>query len=84
VRGGQQRIDVEVGPNYRSIVVFAPQPAGLRTAVAARGGPFVCLEPMAGISNSMNLAHRGLYPDLQYIPPGGTWQETFRVRPRGF
>jgi aldose 1-epimerase len=84
VRGGRQRIDVEVGPNYRSIVVFAPQPAALRTAVAARGGPFVCLEPMAGISNSMNLAHRGLYPDLQYIPPGGTWQETFRVRPRGF
>jgi aldose 1-epimerase len=83
VRGGEQRIDVEVGPNYRSMVVFAPPPA-LRSGMAARGGPFVCLEPMAGISNSMNLAHRGLYDDLQYIPPGGIWQESFRVRPRGF
>jgi hypothetical protein len=39
---------------------------------------------MAGISNSMNLAHRGLYDDLQYIPPGGTWQESFRICPQGF
>jgi hypothetical protein len=39
---------------------------------------------MAGISNSMNLAHRGLYDDLQYIPPGGVWEEQFRVTLTGF
>jgi aldose 1-epimerase len=81
VRGPRQRIDVEVGPNYRSVVVFAPESTALR---APSRPPFVCLEPMAGISNSMNLAHRGLYHDLQYIPPGGTWQESFRICPKGF
>ncbi len=78
VWAARQRIDVEVGPNYRSIVVFAPEPSALRR------GDFVCLEPMAGISNSMNLAHRGLYHDLQYIAPGATWQESFRICPSGF
>jgi len=54
-------------------VVFAP-----------RDRPFVCFEPMAGITNSLNLAQRGLYRELQSIPPGGTWQESFWVRPSGF
>ena len=39
---------------------------------------------MAGISNSMNLAQKGLYKDLQTIPPGGSWEESFWVRPKGF
>lgn len=45
---------------------------------------FICLEPMAGITNAMNLAHRGLYRELQSIPPGGTWQESFWIRASGF
>jgi aldose 1-epimerase len=45
---------------------------------------FICFEPMAGITNALNLAHRGVYKDLQSIPPGGTWQESFWVRPSGF
>jgi aldose 1-epimerase len=84
VSGSTQRIDVEFGPNYRSAVVYAPEPAALRAGGMARPGDFVCLEPMAGITNSMNLAHRGLYRDLQYIPPGGRWEERFRIRGSGF
>lgn len=84
VAGARQRIDVEIGPNYRSMVVFAPELGRSSGEGQTRPGNFVCLEPMAGISNSMNLAHRGLYDDLQYIPPGGTWQESFRIRPSGF
>jgi aldose 1-epimerase len=79
--GREERIDVELGPNYRSMVVYAPESTPLRAGETARPGDFVCLEPMAGISNAMNLGHRGLYSDLQYIPPGGTWQESFRIRP---
>ena len=45
---------------------------------------FVCLEPMAGITNALNLAHRGVYKDLQSIAPGGTWQESFWIRAKGF
>jgi aldose 1-epimerase len=45
---------------------------------------FICLEPMAGITNALNLAHRGVYKELQSIPPGGTWQESFWIKPSGF
>jgi aldose 1-epimerase len=39
---------------------------------------------MAGITDSMNLAQKGLYKDLQYIPPGQSWGESFWVKPSGF
>ena len=45
---------------------------------------FICFEPMAGITNALNLAHRGVYKELQYIKPGGTWQESFWITPSGF
>jgi aldose 1-epimerase len=45
---------------------------------------FICFEPMAGITNALNLAHKGAYKNLQYIKPGGTWQESFWVKPSGF
>ncbi len=73
VKGRSQQLDVVLGPNYRAAVIYAPA-----------GQNFICFEPMAAITNAMNMAHRGLYPDLQSIPPGGTWQESFWVRPQGF
>jgi aldose 1-epimerase len=45
---------------------------------------FICIEPMAGITNALNLAHRGVYKELQSIPPGSAWQESFWIRARGF
>ena len=39
---------------------------------------------MAGITNALNLAHKGGYKELQYIQPGGTWQESFWIKPSGF
>jgi aldose 1-epimerase len=73
VWGTQQRIDVVFGPKYKAAVVYAPRDRG-----------FICFEPMAGITDSMNLAQRGLYHELQSIPPGGVWEESFQVRPSGF
>ena len=73
VCGSRERIDVLFGENFKAAVVFAP-----------RDRPFICFEPMAGITNSLNLAQRGLYHELQSIPPGGKWQESFWVRPSGF
>ena len=81
-----------LGPNYRSVVIYAPKPAP-SPAAAARGARaerqaadrnYICFEPMAGITDAMNLAHKGLYKELQSIPPGGIWQESFWVRPSGF
>jgi len=51
-------------------------------APVARGS--VAFEPMAAVSNALNLAQKGLYKDLQSIAPGGSWEESFWIRPRGF
>ncbi len=115
VKGKTQQLDVLLGPNYRSIVLYSPNPAnarggggggrgagrgdqpatppaapaaptmpltGAKETVATRG--FICFEPMVGITDSMNLAHKGLYKELQSIPPGGRWEESFWLRPSGF
>ena len=69
VTGKTQRLDVAFGPNYRSAVVWAP-----------RGRPFICFEPMAGITDAVNLAQRGLYKELQSVAPGATWRESFWIK----
>ena len=73
VAGKTERIDVVFGPNYHAAVVYAP-----------KGRDFICFEPMAGITDALNLAQRGLYTDVQYIPADGYWKETFWIRPSGF
>ncbi|MBI3492639.1 MAG: aldose 1-epimerase [Acidobacteria bacterium] len=73
VKGKSQKLDVVVGPNYRAVVVYAPSPNN-----------FICFEPMASITNALNMTQRGLYKELQSIPPGQTWEERFWVRPSGF
>ena len=113
VKGKTQQLDVLLGPNYKAIVLYSPNPAnarggggrggrggqppdtqpaspamppipltGAKDTVTNRG--FIAIEPMVGITDSMNLAHKGLYKELQSIPPGGTWQESFWLRPTGF
>jgi aldose 1-epimerase len=85
VKGKSQELDVVVGPHYRAMVMYAPKPvAGGQGPTSAQSRNFICFEPMAAITNAMNLAHKGLYKELQSIPPGGVWQESFWVRPRGF
>jgi aldose 1-epimerase len=74
VQGRSERLDVAFGPNYKAVVVYAP----------GSQAPFICFEPMAGITDAMNLAHRGKYGELQSIPPGQSWQESFWVKPSGF
>ena len=118
LEGRKQRLEILLGPNWRGLVVWAPNPAGTGRGSNAlspnapargalpppngsapagrgnqgrggRGGPppdpnFICFEPLAGIINGLNLAHKGLYKDLQHIPPDGTWQASFWIRPSGF
>jgi aldose 1-epimerase len=84
LRGSKQRVRVDLGPDFRAAVVYAPHPAPRIADDAPFRGDFVCLEPMAAITNAMNLAHRGVYNDLQYIAPGQTWEERFRITPEGF
>jgi len=87
VKGKSQKLDVLFGPNYRAAVIYAPNPSanpqGGR-AMSAQERNFICFEPMAGITDATNLAHRGIYKELQSVPPGGTWQESFWVHASGF
>jgi aldose 1-epimerase len=83
IAGRRQTIDVAMGPNYRAAVLYSPALAPGRTRESTNRG-FICVEPMAGITNAMNLAHRGIYKELQSIVPGGVWDESFWIRPSGF
>jgi len=73
VEGKRERITVIYGPKYPVAVAYAPP-----------GRDFICFEPMAAITNAFNLAHSGVYKDLQSVPPGGTWKESFWIVPSGF
>ncbi len=69
VDGPGGRTSVSYGPQFRVAVVFAPP-----------GRDFICFEPMSAITNAFNLAHGGVYGELQTVPPGGRWTEMFRIR----
>lgn len=73
VEGGGERVSVIYGPKYPVAVVYAPP-----------GKDFICFEPMTAITNAFNLHQDGKYPELQSIPAGGEWHESFRIRVSGF
>ena len=78
VTGKKQRLDVSFGPNYYAAVVWAPRPP------AGQERNFICFEPMVGITNAINMAQKGTYAELQSIVPGGTWRESWWIKPSGF
>jgi aldose 1-epimerase len=73
VQGKQEKIAVHYGQKYTVAVVYAPP-----------GRDFICFEPMAALTNGMNLAQSGAYKGLQTIPAGTEWRESFRITPTGF
>jgi aldose 1-epimerase len=75
VSGKAERLEVLYGPGFDTAVVYAP---------GGQGRPFICFEPMAGITNAFNLAHEGKFPALQTIAPGAVWTGRYLVRVSGF
>jgi aldose 1-epimerase len=73
VEGNKERVTVTYGPKYTVAVVYAPP-----------SREFICFEPMAAITNAFNLAHSGAYKDLQSVPAGGSWKESFWISAGGF
>jgi len=73
LQGTKERVEVAFGPKYKAVVVYAPA-----------GQNFICFEPMVGITNALNMAQKGTYKELQSIPPGENWQESFWIKPSGF
>jgi aldose 1-epimerase len=72
VTAGSKKIEVLYGPQYPVAVIYAPP-----------NQPFICFEPMTGVTNGANLAHEGKYADLQTVAPGATWRESFWIRASG-
>jgi aldose 1-epimerase len=73
VQGKNEKVTVTYGPKYTVAVVYAPPGKG-----------FICFEPMSAITNAFNLAHAGVYKELQSIPAGGQWRESFWISTSGF
>ena len=73
VQAGSRKIEIIYGPKYQVAVIYAPPHQN-----------YICFEPMAAITNGINLAHDGKYPALQSVAPGGSWRESFWIRPTGF
>jgi aldose 1-epimerase len=72
VEGGGKKIEVTYGPKWQVAVVWEPANQN-----------FICFEPMAGITNGVNLAHEGKYAAQQVLAPGATWRESFWVKASG-
>ncbi len=68
LRAGAKHLDVRYGPRYPVAVIYAPP-----------NQPFVCFEPMSGITNGLNLAHEGKYSELQTVAPNAVWEESFWI-----
>ena len=72
IEGAGKKIEVTYGPKWIVAVVWEPANQN-----------FICFEPMAGITNGVNVAHEGKYKDLQVLAPGATWKESFWVKASG-
>jgi aldose 1-epimerase len=66
---------VKIAPPAVPLAADAPKPT-------TKG--FIAFEPMAGITNALNLAQKGVYKELQTIPAGGSWEESFWVTTKGY
>ncbi|MFX1255480.1 MAG: aldose 1-epimerase [Promethearchaeota archaeon] len=73
VQGKREKISVIYGSKYTVAVVYAP-----------KNRDIICFEPMSAITNGFNLAHTGVYKELQTISPHETWRESFWIQLSGF
>ncbi len=73
VEGIAEKIAVIYGPKYRVAVVYAPVRRG-----------FICFEPMSAPTNAFNMTQAGTYKEMDSVPPGGEWKESYWIKPSGF
>jgi aldose 1-epimerase len=72
---------VDPAQGVKIVPPAVPRPEG---APAPTTKGFIAFEPMAAITNALNLAQKGVYKDLQMIPPGGSWEESFWITTKGY
>jgi aldose 1-epimerase len=69
IQSGGEVVEILFGPKYRVATIWLP---GERPQ-------FICIEPLTAIINGLNRA----YSELQQIPAGGKWTESFWIRASG-
>jgi galactose mutarotase-like enzyme len=74
IKSGAATLETGFGPRYPVAIVWSPNQNG-------QPQPFLCIEPMTGITNAINLGRR--YPMLQTIAPGARWMESFWIKAGG-
>ena len=77
IESGGKKVEATLGPKFAVALIYDPP------APPGETRDFVCIEPMAAISNALNLNHAGKYPALQNVAPGGKWTESFWIRASG-
>jgi aldose 1-epimerase len=68
----------------QGVKVAPPAVPPAEVAPAPTGKGFIAFEPMVAITNALNLAQKGVYKELQSIPPGGSWEESFWISKKGY
>jgi aldose 1-epimerase len=68
----------------QGVRIAPPAVASAAGATQSTNKGFIAFEPMVGITNALNLAQKGIYKELQTIPPGEYWEESFWVTTKGY
>jgi aldose 1-epimerase len=78
IESGDKKIELIFGPLYTTAVSWEP------ASMPGRSFDFICVEPMAGLTNATNFKGPNAVDLLQIVPSNGKWSESFWVRPQGF
>jgi aldose 1-epimerase len=76
IEAGGMKVEELFGPKYQVATIYLPPAPDLYHA-------YICFEPLAAIIDGVNLARRGKYSELQMLPAGQKWTESFWVRTSG-
>jgi aldose 1-epimerase len=78
IEAGAKQIELLFDRGFPVAVIWLPaSPSG-------QALDFVCVEPMTGVTNAMNLNHADKYPEMQTVPANGRWSASFWIRAIGF
>lgn len=70
IRSAHGSVSTSFGPGYKVAVLYAPQT-----------GDFVCVEPMAAVTDAINLHQTDTNISLPMVEPGASWEEWFWAEP---
>jgi aldose 1-epimerase len=77
IESGGKKVETLLGPKLPVVTIWLPADR------SGRPREFICFEPSAAIISGVNLAHEGKYSELQTLPAGEKWTESFWVRASG-